>query len=146
MHAPPKPDYPIIKSTDLVEHDGILVGLSTRYGGIPAQMKVRSLVPVARSLGSAYADRFDRHSGTLLAICGLLEVWQESSGELSLARRLSRGFTTLRAQLTVCSLLQRERRRPGGCILQHAVHFYAPRNALRSPWLQGHLPVNLKPR
>ncbi|KAG8887329.1 hypothetical protein FRB99_004286 [Tulasnella sp. 403] len=39
MHAPPKPDYPVIQPTDLLQYDGILVGLATRYGGFPAQMK-----------------------------------------------------------------------------------------------------------
>ncbi|KAG8968779.1 flavodoxin-like fold protein [Tulasnella sp. 419] len=39
MSAPPKPDYPVIVPTDLLKHDGILLGISTRYGGFPAQMK-----------------------------------------------------------------------------------------------------------
>jgi len=39
MHAPPKQDYPIATPDDLLKHDGILVGIATRYGGFPAQMK-----------------------------------------------------------------------------------------------------------
>jgi len=39
MYAPPKPDYPIAAPNDLLEYDGILLGISTRYGGWPAQFK-----------------------------------------------------------------------------------------------------------
>ncbi|KAJ2742549.1 hypothetical protein GGI20_004412 [Coemansia sp. BCRC 34301] len=39
MHAPPKPDLPIIKAQDLVEADGFLFGFPTRYGTMPAQVK-----------------------------------------------------------------------------------------------------------
>jgi NAD(P)H dehydrogenase (quinone) len=39
MYAPPKPDYPIAKPTDLLDYDGFLIGISTRYGGWPAQFK-----------------------------------------------------------------------------------------------------------
>jgi NAD(P)H dehydrogenase (quinone) len=39
MYAPPKPDYPVAQPTDLLEADGILLGISTRYGGWPAQFK-----------------------------------------------------------------------------------------------------------
>lgn len=39
MYAPPKPDYKIAVPTDLLEYDGILLGISTRYGGWPAQFK-----------------------------------------------------------------------------------------------------------
>ena len=41
MHAPPKGDYPIITPDKLTEYDGIMFGISGRYGTIPAQMKVR---------------------------------------------------------------------------------------------------------
>lgn len=40
MYAPPKPDYPVVKPTDLLKHDGILFGVATRYAGWPAQLKV----------------------------------------------------------------------------------------------------------
>lgn len=40
MHAPPKPDYPIITPDKLKEFDGVLFGLSGRYGTPPAQMKI----------------------------------------------------------------------------------------------------------
>lgn len=39
MHAPPKPDVPIITANELKEADGILFGVPTRFGMIPAQMK-----------------------------------------------------------------------------------------------------------
>jgi NAD(P)H dehydrogenase (quinone) len=41
MHAPPKGDYPIITAEKLVEYDGILFGISGRYGMLSAQTKVR---------------------------------------------------------------------------------------------------------
>lgn len=40
MHAPPKPDYPIIKPADLTNYDAFLFGVPTRYGNFPAQWKV----------------------------------------------------------------------------------------------------------
>lgn len=40
MHAPPKPDYPIMTADKMKEYDGFLFGLSGRYGAFPAQMKV----------------------------------------------------------------------------------------------------------
>ncbi|KAF8638986.1 hypothetical protein AX17_001818 [Amanita inopinata Kibby_2008] len=39
MHAPPKPDYPIIQPADLPNFDGYLFGIPTRYGNMPAQIK-----------------------------------------------------------------------------------------------------------
>ncbi|KAI8344704.1 flavoprotein-like protein [Chlamydoabsidia padenii] len=39
MHAPAKPDLPIITASQLAEADGILFGLPTRFGSPPAQMK-----------------------------------------------------------------------------------------------------------
>ncbi|ORY94823.1 NAD(P)H:quinone oxidoreductase, type IV [Syncephalastrum racemosum] len=39
MHAPPKPDVPIITVDDLKEADGFLFGIPTRFGIMPAQMK-----------------------------------------------------------------------------------------------------------
>lgn len=44
MHAPPKDEtkYPVIASADVLkEYDGILFGISGRYGMVSAQMKVR---------------------------------------------------------------------------------------------------------
>lgn len=40
MHAPPKPDYPIITPDVLVNYDAFLLGVPTRYGNMPAQWKV----------------------------------------------------------------------------------------------------------
>ncbi|KAJ2024135.1 hypothetical protein GGI06_001123 [Coemansia sp. S85] len=39
MHAPPKPDLPVIQAKDLVEADAFLFGFPTRYGTTPAQVK-----------------------------------------------------------------------------------------------------------
>ncbi|CAG8533774.1 4913_t:CDS:2 [Diversispora eburnea] len=39
MHAPPKPDIPIITATKLAEADGFLFGFPTRFGTLPAQFK-----------------------------------------------------------------------------------------------------------
>ena len=43
MHAPPKPNYPIIDAEKLSTYDAFLFGIPTRYGNFPAQWKVRSL-------------------------------------------------------------------------------------------------------
>jgi hypothetical protein len=42
MHAPAKPDVPILNPAELADADGIIFGLPTRYGAAPAQ--IRSLV------------------------------------------------------------------------------------------------------
>ncbi|KAI6042001.1 flavoprotein-like protein [Pisolithus marmoratus] len=39
MHAPPKPDYPIIAPAELANYDAFLFGIPTRYGNFPAQWK-----------------------------------------------------------------------------------------------------------
>jgi len=39
MYAPPKPDYPVITPAELPEFDAFLFGVSSRYGGWPAQFK-----------------------------------------------------------------------------------------------------------
>ncbi|CAG7849264.1 P25 protein AltName: Full=Brefeldin A resistance protein [Serendipita indica DSM 11827] len=39
MHAPPKPEYPVAAPADLLEYDGYLFGIATRFGGFPAQFK-----------------------------------------------------------------------------------------------------------
>jgi hypothetical protein len=41
MHAPPKPDYPVLAPNDLAHYDGFLLGVPTRFGNMPAQFKVR---------------------------------------------------------------------------------------------------------
>lgn len=41
MHAPPKPNYPILSPNDLGNFDGFILGIPTRYGNFPAQWKVR---------------------------------------------------------------------------------------------------------
>ncbi|RXW14851.1 hypothetical protein EST38_g11000 [Candolleomyces aberdarensis] len=39
MHAPPKPDYPLITVDILPTYDAFLFGIPTRYGNFPAQWK-----------------------------------------------------------------------------------------------------------
>ncbi|CAI2162849.1 3957_t:CDS:2 [Funneliformis geosporum] len=39
MHAPPKPELPIITADKLAEADGFLFGFPTRFGSMPAQFK-----------------------------------------------------------------------------------------------------------
>ncbi|KAF5388749.1 hypothetical protein D9757_004768 [Collybiopsis confluens] len=39
MHAPAKPDYPIISADQLTEFDAYIFGIPTRYGNFPAQWK-----------------------------------------------------------------------------------------------------------
>ncbi|PIL27382.1 hypothetical protein GSI_10530 [Ganoderma sinense ZZ0214-1] len=39
MHAPAKPDYPVLAPGDLVKFDAFLFGIPTRYGNFPAQWK-----------------------------------------------------------------------------------------------------------
>ncbi|KAN0086186.1 flavoprotein WrbA [Tylopilus felleus] len=39
MHAPPKPDYPIISVEELLNFDAFILGVPTRYGNFPGQWK-----------------------------------------------------------------------------------------------------------
>jgi NAD(P)H dehydrogenase (quinone) len=39
LNAPPKPNIPTIKIDKLTEADGIIFGLTARFGMFPAQMK-----------------------------------------------------------------------------------------------------------
>lgn len=39
MHAPTKPNYPILASADLPQFDAYSFGIPTRYGNLPAQWK-----------------------------------------------------------------------------------------------------------
>jgi NAD(P)H dehydrogenase (quinone) len=39
LHAPAKPDVPVITVDDLKEADGFLFGIPTRFGTMPAQIK-----------------------------------------------------------------------------------------------------------
>ena len=40
LHAPAKPDYPVLGPKDLVNYDAYIFGVPTRYGSFPAQWKV----------------------------------------------------------------------------------------------------------
>lgn len=42
MHAPQKPDYPLLTLENFAEYDGWVFGIPTRYGTMPAQWKVSS--------------------------------------------------------------------------------------------------------
>ncbi|VDB92572.1 unnamed protein product [Peniophora sp. CBMAI 1063] len=39
MHAPAKPDYPVLAPNDIAQFDAFLLGIPTRYGNFPAQWK-----------------------------------------------------------------------------------------------------------
>jgi len=39
MHAPAKPDYPILAPNDIAQFDAFILGVPTRYGNMPAQWK-----------------------------------------------------------------------------------------------------------
>ncbi|KAF8424570.1 NADH-quinone oxidoreductase [Tirmania nivea] len=39
MHAPPKPDYPVIAVEQLPQYNAFLFGIPTRYGNFPGQWK-----------------------------------------------------------------------------------------------------------
>jgi NAD(P)H dehydrogenase (quinone) len=41
MGAPPKKDYPVITADKLTDYDGIMFGISGRYGQYSAQIKVK---------------------------------------------------------------------------------------------------------
>jgi len=62
MHAPPKPDYPIITPELLTTFDGFLSGIPTFYGNFPAQWKAfwdRTIKLWARgALAEKYAGVF----------------------------------------------------------------------------------------
>lgn len=40
MYVPPKPFYPEVTPEKLLEYDGFLIGIPTRFGNFPAQWKV----------------------------------------------------------------------------------------------------------
>eukprot|EP01119_Soliformovum_irregulare_P025971 TRINITY_DN975_c0_g3_i1.p1 TRINITY_DN975_c0_g3~~TRINITY_DN975_c0_g3_i1.p1 ORF type:complete len:205 (+),score=71.61 TRINITY_DN975_c0_g3_i1:94-708(+) len=39
MHAPPKADVPVVTPDTLLAYDGVIFGIPTRYGNMPAQFK-----------------------------------------------------------------------------------------------------------
>jgi NAD(P)H dehydrogenase (quinone) len=39
IHAPPKSSYPVAEPAELLEYDGVLFGIPTRYGNFPVQWK-----------------------------------------------------------------------------------------------------------
>ncbi|GME70892.1 unnamed protein product [[Candida] boidinii] len=39
LHGPPRPDYPIATAETLTQYDGVIFGVPTRFGALPAQMK-----------------------------------------------------------------------------------------------------------
>lgn len=69
MHAPPKPDYPVISAPELTEFDAFIFGIPTRYGNFPGQWKVRlpqqplHRVPVPNS--SSFSQAFWDTTGQL---------------------------------------------------------------------------------
>lgn len=79
MHAPAKPDYPIIAPSDLANFDAFIFGVPTRYGNFPAQWKVRRRSARVSKNNSNYMPPSRRLSGTQLVVCGSVVVWPENS-------------------------------------------------------------------
>jgi NAD(P)H dehydrogenase (quinone) len=69
MHAPPKPNYPILAPNDLAQFDGFIIGVPTRYGSVPAQWRVSIYIR-----GFLYEDMAD----TSL----LLQAFWDATGSL----------------------------------------------------------------
>jgi hypothetical protein len=70
MHAPPKPDYPVLAPNDLAQFDAVLFGIPTRYGNFPAQWKVGISVYKEMKPSAKKALSYHRPSGMLPASYG----------------------------------------------------------------------------
>ncbi|KAF7975412.1 hypothetical protein HWV62_9647 [Athelia sp. TMB] len=68
MHAPAKPDYPIITPTELATFDAFLLGIPTRYGNFPAQWKA-----FIDSTGGLWASGglWGKYAGLFISTAGL---------------------------------------------------------------------------
>ena len=44
MHSSPKPNYPIANPDTMLNYDAFLFGIPTRYGNMPAQLKVSPII------------------------------------------------------------------------------------------------------
>jgi NAD(P)H dehydrogenase (quinone) len=71
MHAPPKPDYPIITPAQLHSFDAYMFGIPTRYGNFPAQWKVSTFDP--------FPPSFCRLRELILS-CALQAFWDATGG------------------------------------------------------------------
>ncbi len=49
LHAPAKPDYPIITPEILASYDAFIFGIPTRFGNFPGQWKVRTACNTIRN-------------------------------------------------------------------------------------------------
>lgn len=62
IHAPPKPDLPIMTPEKMVEYDGFIFGLPTRFGNIPSQFsnffETTSTLWATGALAGKYAGVF----------------------------------------------------------------------------------------
>ncbi|KAG8216623.1 protoplast secreted protein [Butyriboletus roseoflavus] len=74
MHAPPKPDYPVITAEELPDFDAFLFGIPTRYGNFPAQWKVC----LVKFVGSALLWR----RGVARDLITLRQVFWDTTGGL----------------------------------------------------------------
>ena len=77
MHAPEKPDFPFANPKTLTEYDAFLFGIPTRFGNMPAQVKVRccfffAFVSSTIRFNTIRAFFFlvNRHCGMLLGVFG----------------------------------------------------------------------------
>ncbi|KAJ7673970.1 flavoprotein-like protein [Mycena polygramma] len=67
MHAPAKPDYPIIDATKLATFDAFIMGIPTRFGNFPGQWKAfwdtTSTLWASGALAGKYAGAFVSTAG-----------------------------------------------------------------------------------
>lgn len=70
MHAPPKPDYPVLQPNDLANFDGFICGIPTRFGCMPAQFKVGIYIFSFLNFIGLEPAFLARPSGMVLAISG----------------------------------------------------------------------------
>ena len=117
MHAPKKPDYPILAPNDLTKYDAFLFGIPTRYGNFPGQWKVSVC-----SLSHRFYVTYDAHEGLL--------------GRNWWALDQSSSIRQIRQCLREHGL---PRRRAGDNSRQRDVHLHAPWPYLRTAWIQIHI-------
>ena len=116
MHAPAKADYPVIQPADLPQFDAFVFGIPTRYGNMPAQLKVRAQPSLSPLLP---ADAPSSRAGVL-----------RCDGP-ALGAGCARGQVRVRLRLD-----RHAGRRPGDDRHQRALHLRPPRPHLRAPRLQ----------
>ncbi|TCD66326.1 Minor allergen Alt a 7 [Steccherinum ochraceum] len=88
LHAPPKPDYPVLKPDELVNYDAFLFGIPTRYGNFPAQWKTFWDATGALWAKGALAGKY----ASLFIATGTLGGGQESTALASMSTLTHHGI------------------------------------------------------